>query len=228
MVARGDLGLEMPLEQVPRVQKQIIRQARALGRPVILATQVLESMRSEPRPTRAEVSDAANAVYEGADAIMLAGETAVGLHPVRSVETLHAIIVDAESIPSAERVMPDVDPTGSLHGRALCEAAVTLATTGQADAIVAVTREGKTARLLSSLRPASPVFGVTPSAQVAGALALCWGVEPVVTAASGGEALERVLTERKLVHQGAVLVFVNVSPELNRRDANFLNVQRLS
>ena len=103
MVARGDLGLEMPLEQLPRVQKQIVRSARALGRPVILATQVLESMRVDPRPTRAEVSDAANAVDEGADAIMLAGETAAGAYPVRAVQTLDAIIRDAESLPPAER-----------------------------------------------------------------------------------------------------------------------------
>src|SRR5439155_5911740 len=103
MVARGDLGLEMPLEQVPRAQKQIVRRARSLGRPVIVATQVLESMRSEPRPTRAEVSDAANAVDEGVDAIMLAGETAAGAYPVRAVETLAAIICDAETVavPSA-------------------------------------------------------------------------------------------------------------------------------
>ena len=99
MVARGDLGLEMPLEQLPRVQKQIVQSARALGRPVILATQVLESMRVDPRPTRAEVSDAANAVDEGVDAIMLAGETAAGAYPVRAVQTLAAIIQDAESLP---------------------------------------------------------------------------------------------------------------------------------
>lgn len=227
MVARGDLGLEMPLEQVPRVQKQIIRQARALGRPVIVATQVLESMRVAPRPTRAEVSDAANAVYEGVDAIMLAGETAVGAYPVGAVDTLNAIILDAESIPAAERITPDVDPTGSLHGRALCEAAVTLATAGQADAIVAVTREGKTARLLASLRPRAPVFGVTHSERVALTLALWWGVEPVVTPERDPESLERILVERHLLQPGSIAVFVNVSPELNRVDNNFLNVQRL-
>ena len=99
MVARGDLGLELPLERVPRVQKEITRRARALGIPVIVATQVLESMRAEPRPTRAEVSDAANAVDDGVDAIMLAGETAAGEYPVRAVQTLDAIIRDAETIP---------------------------------------------------------------------------------------------------------------------------------
>ena len=113
MVARGDLGLEVPLEQVPRMQKHIIRRARAAGLPSILATQVLESMRVDPRPTRAEVSDAANAVDEGADAIMLAGETAVGAHPVRAVETLDAIIRDAETMPPSERVVPEMDPTRS-------------------------------------------------------------------------------------------------------------------
>ena len=99
MVARGDLGLEVPLERVPRVQKQTTSDARALGIPVIVATQVLESMRTELRPTRAEVSDAANAVGDGVDAIMLAGETAIGAHPVRVVETLDRIIREAELLP---------------------------------------------------------------------------------------------------------------------------------
>ncbi len=227
MVARGDLGLEMPLEQLPRVQKQIVRSARASARPVILATQVLESMRIDPRPTRAEVSDAANAVDEGVDAIMLAGETAAGAHPVRAVQTLAAIIADAESLPFAERVTPAVDPTGTRHSRALCEAALTLASTGEADAIVAVTREGKTARLLSALRPRAPVFAATASERVAGTLALYWGVAPILTEVRDIAGLQRLLLDRGILQPGAMVVFVNVSADVSRPDANFLNVQRI-
>jgi pyruvate kinase len=227
MVARGDLGLEMPLERLPRVQKEIIRRSRAAGRPVIVATQVLESMRVDPRPTRAEVSDAANAVDEGADAIMLAGETAIGAFPVRAVQTLDAIVRDAESMPPAESVLPSVDPTGSRHGRALCEAAVTLATAGQADAIVAVTREGRTAKLLSALRPRTPIFAATGSTQVAGTLTLYYGVIPFITDERDPERLGELVMARRLIVGGAVVVFINVSRELHRTDANFLNVQRL-
>jgi pyruvate kinase len=228
MVARGDLGLEVPLEQVPRLQKAIIRSARMLGRPAILATQVLESMRSEPRPTRAEVSDAANAVDEGADAIMLAGETAVGAFPVRAVRTLDAIIRDAELLPSSDLLRPAADPIGSVHGRALCEAAVTLATVGRADAIVAVTTEGKTARLLSTLRPAAPIIAAAPTAEVAGRLALLRGVLPCLTAERDVQRLQRELVDRRLVAPGAVLVFISVSPDLNRADANFLTVRQVA
>lgn len=227
MVARGDLGLEMPLEQLPRVQKQIVRSARALGRPVILATQVLESMRVDPRPTRAEVSDAANAVDQGVDAIMLAGETASGAYPVRAVETLAAVIDDAESMPPADRVMLAMDPGGTRHSRALCEAALTLAATGEADAIVAVTRGGKTARLLSALRPGAPIFAATDSERVAGTLALYWGVAPVLTEERGIERLERLLLDRGILEPGAVVVFVNVNADVSRADANFVNVQRI-
>lgn len=227
MVARGDLGLEMPLEQVPRVQKELIRRCRAAGRPVIVATQVLESMHVNPRPTRAEVSDAANAVADGTDAIMLSGETAVGAWPARTVETLAAIIREAELAPSVEQVPPVVDPTGSMHGRALCEAAVTLARTGRAEAIVAVTREGKTARLLAALRPAVRIIAATPSTAVAGSLALHRGVTPVITPERQIDALERELTTRRLVASGSVVVFISVNPDMTRSDGNFLNVQRL-
>ena len=227
MVARGDLGLEMPLERVPRVQKEIIRLARTLGKPAIVATQVLESMRTEPRPTRAEVSDAANAVDECADAIMLAGETAVGAFPSRAVQTLDSIIREAEMLAPAERILPVVDATGSRHGRALCEAAITLAGAGQADAIVAVTREGKTARLLAALRPSAPVFAATASATVAGTLSLLWGVTPLVTPLRENQELERYILGRRLMPAGSTVVFINVSPDLSRVDGNFLNVQRI-
>jgi pyruvate kinase len=226
MVARGDLGLETPLEQVPRVQKEIIQGARTNGRPSIVATQVFESMRVEPRPTRAEVSDAANAVDQGADAIMLAGETAVGMFPVKAVQTLDAVIRDAELVPSAAPVKPVRDPTGSLHGHALCEAAVTLATAGQADAIVAVTKEGKTARLLSSLRPPAPIIAATPDPDVAGTLTLFRGVLPCVNSEADVQRLHTDLLRRRLVNPESVVVFINVSPELNRTDANFLIVQK--
>jgi pyruvate kinase len=227
MVARGDLGLEMPLEQVPRVQKEVIRAARVAGRPVIVATQVLESMRVDPRPTRAEVSDAANAVGEGADAIMLAGETAVGAWPDKTVRTLATIIVEAERVPLADNLRPTADPTGSVHGRALCEAAVTLATTGRADAIVAVTREGKTARLLSALRPETRIIAATASPTVAGTVALMRGVTPVITAERELGPLERLLIDTGLVAAGSVVVFISVNPDLSRSDANYLNVQRI-
>ncbi len=226
MVARGDLGLEMPLEQVPRVQKQIIRSARTLGRPVIVATQVLESMRESPRPTRAEVSDAANAVEEGADAIMLAGETAAGHYPIEAVQTLSRVIEDAEHIPS-ERIALARESVQSRHGLALCEAAVTLSTSGQADAVIAVTSEGKTAWLLSTLRPAATIYAVTESETVARTLTLMKGVIPVITAERNEERLARLLVERKILPTGSVVVFINVSPELARIDSNFLNVQRI-
>jgi pyruvate kinase len=124
-------------------------------------------------------------------------------------------------------VLPVVDTTGGRHGRALCEAAVTLATTGQADAIVAVTSEGRTARLLSSLRPASPIYAITGSERAASTLTLYWGVQPVVAAERDPDALEALLLERRLLPAGAVVVFVNVSPDLSREDANFLNLQKI-
>jgi pyruvate kinase len=224
MVARGDLGLEMPLEQVPRIQKEIIRRARAHGLVSILATQVLESMREHPRPTRAEVSDAAKAVDEGADAIMLAGETAIGAFPVRAVETLDAIIRDAESVASADQVRLVDDPTGS-HGRALCEAAVTLARAGHAKEIVAVTHEGKTALSLSSFRPEAPIIATTPDEVIAARLTIVRGVRPFVFPDLDIARVKAELLQLGFIQAGDVVVFINASPQLDRADTNFINVQ---
>jgi pyruvate kinase len=227
MVARGDLGLEMKLEQLPRMQKEILRAARAHGKPAIVATQVLESMRVEPRPTRAEVSDAANAVDGGADAIMLTGETAAGAFPVRAVQTLDAIIRDAESLPPASRPDSGSYATGSRHTAALAEAAVTLATTGHADAIVAVTHEGTTARLLSAMRPAAPILAATPNAEIAGTLALLWGVAPFITVERTVDRIQQELRTRQLLEPGALVVFINVTADQSHREANFLHVRRM-
>ena len=152
---------ENPLPPSPRVQKAICARARALGVPVIVATQVLESMMTEPRPTRAEVSDAANAVEDGVDAVMLSGETAVGAYPIKAVEILDLVLRDAEGIPCA-RVPLQEAHVRALHGQAICEAAVTLAELGHAAAIVAVTRGGKTAALLSAFAAYAAGFLVRP------------------------------------------------------------------
>jgi len=232
MVARGDLGLEMPLEQVPRAQKEITLAARRHKIPVIVATQVLESMTVEARPTRAEVSDAANAVADGVDAIMLAGETAAGLFPARAVQTLDAIIRDAESIPPwrDRRAFPSGDAHD--HAQALCEAAVTLAERGDAQAIVAVTRGGGTARRLSALRPRAPIVAATNRRDTGRRLTLYWGVLPVNTdiadnVDAAGTVIVHQLVERGLVDPGASVVLVSIHPDLSRSDANYLIIQRV-
>lgn len=232
MVARGDLGLEMPFERVPRAQKEITRRARYYGKPVIVATQVFDSMRTEPRPTRAEVSDAANAVDDAVDAIMMSGETAVGAFPVRTVQTLDAVIRDAESIHPALEMEPGPDCVDVEHNRALCEAAVTLAVEGDAAAIVAVTRAGKTARVLSAFRPRIPIYAVSPDASVARRLALYRGVTPLTTEPGAdldatGVGIEQQLLSRGLLSPGDVVVFVSVNADLTRADANFLRIRRL-
>jgi pyruvate kinase len=235
MVARGDLGLELPLEEVPRAQRIITREARMRGIPVIVATQVLESMRTEPRPTRAEVSDAANAVAAGVDAIMLSGETAVGAFPVRTVETLAAVIRVAEESPDlvvGPVVNPSVGPAGVQHSRALCDAAVVLARDGHAEAIVAVTRKGNTAKLLAALRPPVPIYAATGTPEVARRLALCRGVTafqsdlgPELDAT--GIFIEQQLVAREVLKPGQNAVFINVNADPTRTDANFLSIRRV-
>jgi pyruvate kinase len=232
MVARGDLGLEMPLERVPRAQKEITRAARRHGIPVIVATQVLESMTNEPRPTRAEVSDAANAVDDGVDAIMLAGETAVGAFAARAVLTLDAIIRDAETSPAEKPETRRLVAIRDDHAQAICEAAVTLANRGEAHAIVAVTRGGGTARRLSALRPRAPIVATTDRDDTARRLALHWGVTPLCTdigenVDSAGALIGQQLVARGFVAAGAVIVLVSISADLTRADANYLKIQRL-
>jgi pyruvate kinase len=227
MVARGDLGVEVPLETVPAVQKRIILAARRRGVPVILATQVLESMRTEPRPTRAEVTDAAHAVDERVDAIMLAGETAAGQYPIRAVSVLASIIVEAEKMFTDSGSLVPEGLRWSPHGRALCEAAVALADSAGAAALIAMTRAGKTARLLAAMRPNARILAVTPSQQTAAALALVWGVTPVITEHRAIRSVRTTLAERGLVAAGDVIVFVSAHSSLGHENINFTHVERV-
>lgn len=232
MVARGDLGLEMPLEHVPQVQKQVLRLARARGVPVIVATQVLESMRIEPRPTRAEVSDAAGAVDAGADAIMLSGETAVGAYPVRAVEVLDTIIRHAETMPPPWTLAVPADERPD-HLPPLCDAAVTLAGRGHVDAVIAITRAGRTARFLSSRRPSAPIYAVIATDEIARGLCLWRGVEPVLDPLTDDDAdaiVARVADRLRAEHglpSPATVVIVSASPNLDQSATNFIRIRRV-
>ena len=185
MVARGDLGVEIPTEEVPLVQKKIIEMCRVKGKVVIVATQMLDSMIRNPRPTRAEASDVANAVLDGTDAVMLSGETASGNYPVQAVSTMRKILDRAEqdlnlwgNHKNSERKNP-AELQGIPVPDAVSGAAVLIAKQVKAPAIISLTRSGLTAKMISKHRPECPILGVTPSQQTWRELALWWGVHPV-------------------------------------------------
>ncbi|HSJ41605.1 MAG TPA: pyruvate kinase, partial [Xanthobacteraceae bacterium] len=182
MVARGDLGVEMPLEKVPGIQKQLTRIARRAGKPVVVATQMLESMINSPVPTRAEVSDVATAIFEGADAVMLSAESAAGQFPVEAVATMNRIAEEVESDPtyrsivSAQRAEPEA--TGA---DAIADAARQIAETLDLSAIICWTFSGSTGLRVARERPKSPIVALSPSINAARKLSLVWGVHCVVT-----------------------------------------------
>ncbi len=177
MVARGDLGVEIPLEQVPRVQKMLIAMARAAGKPVVTATDMLDSMRSNPRPTRAEASDVANAVHDGTDALMLSGETAVGQYPVEAVEYMDRIARAAEADPGSGHDALTI-PRGDVQDHA-SHLTCSLASDVGAQLIVAPTLSGRTPRLVARHRPRTRIVAPTSSEAIWRQLALVWGVRPV-------------------------------------------------
>lgn len=194
MVARGDLGVELPPEEVPLAQKRIVRAARQLGKPVVVATQMLESMISSPAPTRAEASDVATAVYDGADAVMLSAETAAGQYPFEAVNMMDRIVARVEQDGSwraaIEASRPAPDP---VTADAIAAAARQICHTINARAIVAFTASGSTALRAARERPDAPIIGLTPNANTARRLAVAWGVHAVVTpdAHSMSEAVSR-------------------------------------
>ncbi|MFC4812937.1 pyruvate kinase [Paenibacillus sp. GCM10023250] len=181
MVARGDLGVEIPAEEVPLVQKIMIQKCNRAGKPVITATQMLDSMQRNPRPTRAEASDVANAIFDGTDAIMLSGETAAGKYPVESVQTMSRIAMRAESaLDFREIFTKQAQAQQTTVTEAISQAVANTALDLNAKAIITSTESGYTSRMVSKYRPKSPVIAVTPNEQVMRRLALIWGVIPVL------------------------------------------------
>lgn len=181
MVARGDMGVEIPPEKVPMVQKDLIRQCNKLGKPVITATQMLDSMQRNPRATRAEASDVANAIYDGTDAVMLSGETAAGLYPEEAVKTMRNIAVSAEAAQDYKKLLSDrtkLVETSLVNaiGISVAHTALNL----NVKAIVAATESGSTARTISKYRPHSDIIAVTPSEETTRQCSIVWGVQPVV------------------------------------------------
>jgi pyruvate kinase len=182
MVARGDLGVEMPVERVPGLQKQIVGKSRAAGKPVVVATQMLESMIHSPVPTRAEVSDVATAVFDGADAVMLSAESAVGKYPIEAIRMMDRIAVQAENDPSYEAIVHATrTPPQETAADAIAAAAHTVADTLRLAGIICYTATGSTALRVARERPGLPVIGLSPVVGTGRKLALAWGVHCVLT-----------------------------------------------
>ena len=231
MVARGDLGVEMSPEEVPLVQKAVVSRARAAGKPVITATQMLESMRQSPRPTRAEASDVANAVFDGADALMLSGETADGRYPVQSVAMMARIIQRAE--PSAMHAAREERlEEGASFADSIAEAACRVARASRARAIVALTVTGGAARLISSFRPHVPIYALAAGETTARRLALAWGVLPLATRRRRNFEdllieMERRLVREKLASPGDAVVVITGLPFTPSGSTNLIKLHRV-
>ena len=256
MVARGDLGVEVPLHRVPVLQKKILTAGRREGKPVIVATQMLESMIERPRPTRAESSDVANAVFDGADALMLSGETSIGKHPIEAVKTMSRIIREAEdyqedrSEEASSATLLPVEPNRRLRpveGEAVTTtvhddfivadvvsaSAVIAAQQIGARRIVAFSQGGFTARLVSRYRPSSPILGFTTDPVVARRMQLVWGVRPLLLGrkvryhSEVAKTVEKRLLDGKLARPGECVVILMGEPVASRPLTNLMRIHRL-
>jgi pyruvate kinase len=229
MVARGDLGVELPLEEVPLVQKQIVTAARRWAKPVIVATQMLESMISAPRPTRAEASDVANAVLDGADAVMLSGETSVGRYPIEAVRTMSRIV---EAVERESTVVPPLTHVPRTKRGVLSYAARDIGERLNAKALVAFTQSGDTVRRLARLHTSLPLLAFTPEQSVRSQLALTWGTETfIVPSVDSTDQMVRHVDASMLsigrYQPGDLVVIVAGSPPGTVGSTNLIRVHRL-
>ncbi len=230
MVARGDLGVEIPYVELPDVQKYIISQCRIHGKRVITATEMLESMIHNPRPTRAEISDVANAVYDGTSAVMLSGETAAGAYPVQSVDAMARIVAQAET--HIEYIQTIDDFEIETTAEALSHSAATLAKDLNASAIVVCTRTGGTARKVSRFRPNINIIGITTDIHAYRQLALSWGVLPAITDEYSSIDIlfyfaKQIALKSGLVKKGETIVITGGTPNGKSGNSNLINVETL-
>jgi pyruvate kinase len=232
MVARGDLGVELGLERVPRVQKSIIRRARRKGRFVITATQMLESMIEHPTPTRAEVSDVANAIYDGTDAVMLSAETSAGKYPIEAVKFMARIANEAEASIRTRGYQDPPRPADPSNAEIVADAAYHAARDAKVSAIVVFTASGSSARLVARYRPPVAIYAITPSEQVARQLTVQYAVTPLLAphVTSTDELLaqmDRILIDRGYLQSGEPVVFMAGQPVGRPGTTNLMKLHRV-
>ncbi|GAM26804.1 hypothetical protein SAMD00019534_099790, partial [Acytostelium subglobosum LB1] len=232
MVARGDLGIELPLEEVPRLQKMMIRKCCEASKPVVTATQMLESMIKHPRPTRAEVSDVANAIYDSSSAVMLSGETAVGSYPVEAVKMMKRIVQTAENDFSFREFFSHQNWGSDNVSKSVSRASVQTAYTADAKAIFTVTTSGSTACLISRFRPQMPIFALTPHETVYHQMAFLWGVIPLKT--NPLKNVQEAITlgadygkRAAMLQSGDIIVVTTGSPFLIKGTTNTMIVETI-
>ena len=234
LIARGDLGVEMPLAKLPSLQKLIIEKCKNAKKPVIVATQMLESMIENPTPTRAEVNDVANAVYQGADAVMLSGETAVGKHPVSTVEIMQEILLDAEEEIDQKDISNDISDeiNGDIRS-AIGESVKLISRHLNIDAIVVMTESGSTAIVVSHYRPRNNIFALTPNKSTCNRLSLVWGVFPLLTKQfdSTDQMIvesEKILKNEGLLKKDDTFVLTSGVPVAVTGSTNMLRIHKIS
>lgn len=233
MVARGDLGVEIPTEEIPIVQKMIIKKCNELAKPVITATQMLDSMIRNPRPTRAEVTDVANAIYDGTDAIMLSGETAAGKYPVEAVKVMASIAKRIEQTLDYDRMLKEKGSKNVTVTDAISHATCTTAVDLNASAIITSTSSGYTAKMVSKFRPQAPIIAATSNESVMRRLALTWGVCPIKSALAGNtdEVIEKSIEasiENGYVKNGELVVITAGVPVGVSGTTNLIKVHVIS
>lgn len=230
MVARGDLGVEIPAEEVPLVQKLLIRKCNHLGKPVITATQMLDSMQRNPRPTRAEASDVANAIFDGTDAIMLSGETAAGMYPVEAVQTMHNIASRAETAMDHKRILSNRSKDIEKNiTDAICQSVAHTALNLDVKAIITPTESGHTASMVAKYRPKAPIIAVTSHEHVLKSLALVWGVYPRLSKQSNSidEMLDVAVEESlnsEIISEGDLVVITAGVPVGESGTTNLMRI----